>query len=65
VLWAPPPRLRSVPETIDTCTDATCRLALFLAARGVPTDVDRIRRERVEAFIADQLEQFKPTTAPN
>ena len=29
----------------------------------MPTEVDRITREHVEAFIADQLERWKPTTA--
>ena len=29
----------------------------------MPTEVDRITREHVETFIADQLERWKPTTA--
>lgn len=53
------------PKTIETYTEAARLLAEFLAATGMPTDVSSIRREHVEAFIADQLERFKPTTAHN
>jgi site-specific recombinase XerD len=53
------------PRTTETYMDAASRLALFLAVAGMPTDVSTIRREHVEAFIADQLDRFKPTTAHN
>jgi site-specific recombinase XerD len=53
------------PRTIETYTEAATQLALFLAASGMPTDVDAIRREHVEAFISDQLDRFKPGTAHN
>jgi site-specific recombinase XerD len=53
------------PRTTETYMDAASRLALFLAAHGMPTELSGIRREHVEAFIADQLERFKPTTAHN
>jgi hypothetical protein len=49
------------PKTIVTYTDAASRLILFLSAAGMPVEIDQIRREHVEAFIADQLERFKPT----
>jgi len=35
----------------------------FLVRMGMPTEVDRINREHVESFIADQLERWKPKTA--
>jgi site-specific recombinase XerD len=53
------------PRTIETYTEAATQLALFLAASGMPTEVDAIRREHVESFIAGQLERFKPGTAHN
>jgi integrase len=45
--------------------DAASRLAFFLVVQGMLADMDRIRREHVEAFIDGQLERFKPTTAHN
>jgi site-specific recombinase XerD len=53
------------PRTTETYMDAASRLALFLADHGMPTEVSGIRREHVEAFVADQLDRFKPTTAHN
>jgi site-specific recombinase XerD len=35
----------------------------FLFAAGMPTLVDQIERQHVEAFVADQLERWKPKTA--
>jgi hypothetical protein len=37
----------------------------FLAERGMPTEPGRIRREHVEAFIADQIARWRPNTAGN
>jgi site-specific recombinase XerD len=53
------------PRTTETYTDSARRLASYLAANSMPTDVAAIRREHVEAFIADLLERYKPTTAHN
>jgi len=53
------------PRTVETYTDAASRLALFIADRGMPTELSAIRREHVEAFVTDQLERFKATTAHN
>jgi site-specific recombinase XerD len=53
------------PRTIETYAEALTQLPLFLAASGMPTEVDAIRREHVEAFIADRLERLEPTTAHN
>jgi site-specific recombinase XerD len=53
------------PRTIDTYTEACESLRRFLIERGMPTRVDAIRREHVEAFIEDQLARWKPATANN
>ena len=53
------------PRTLEIYQDAAERLAEFLTDRGMPTDVAHISREHVEAFIADQLDQWKPGTAAN
>jgi site-specific recombinase XerC len=51
------------PNTILAYCGAVERLADFLIAEGLPTDVAAIRRDHVEAFIADALDRFKPATA--
>lgn len=38
-------------------------LAAYLAERGMPTALGAIRREHVEAFVADQLDRLSPATA--
>ena len=53
------------PKTQKTYLDGLTRLAVFLADRGMPTDVSAIRREHLEAFIEDQLARWKPATAAN
>lgn len=53
------------PATIATYSSAALLLADFLAEHGMPTDVAAIRREHVEAFIADLLERRAPATAHN
>lgn len=50
-------------RTIQTYQESTLQLAQFLAAHGMPQDVAHIRREHVEAFIADLLTRWKPATA--
>src|SRR5262245_19303228 len=51
------------PKTIKSYTDTARLFAAFLAERGMPTDVEHVAREHVEAFIADQLERWTPSTA--
>ena len=46
------------PNTILAYCGAVERLADYLTAAGMPTDVAAIRREHVEAFLADSLERF-------
>jgi site-specific recombinase XerD len=51
------------PKTIKSYTEAVRLFRDFLVRVGMPTEVDRITREHVEAFIAEQLERWKPKTA--
>lgn len=53
------------PATIAVYGSAVQRLAEFLESAGMPTTVSSIRREHIEAFIADLLSRFKPATANN
>jgi site-specific recombinase XerD len=53
------------PRTGQTYTESARQLARFLAERGMPEDVAKVRREHVEAFIAALLERWKPSTANN
>jgi site-specific recombinase XerD len=52
-------------RTIMTYLEGATQLADFLAARGMPTDVDGIRREHVESFLVDLLGRHTPGTANN
>jgi site-specific recombinase XerD len=52
-------------STIDVYASAVQRFADYLERAGMPTSAEAIRREHVEAFIADLLERFKPATASN
>jgi site-specific recombinase XerD len=60
--------LRAKNRSASTITNygiAVDQLAAFLSARGMPAQVGSIRREHVEAFVADLLERWKPATAAN
>jgi site-specific recombinase XerD len=48
--------IRSYLEAIDLFRD-------FAVAAGFPTTVDRVNREHVETFLADQLARWRPKTA--
>jgi site-specific recombinase XerD len=56
---------RSSPATIATYSSAVLLLRDYLAAQGMPTAVERIRREHVEAFLTDLLAHRAPATAHN
>jgi site-specific recombinase XerD len=56
---------RVSPATIATYTSAALLLANYLDDQGMPTDVGSVRREHVEAFVADLLEHKAPATAHN
>jgi site-specific recombinase XerD len=53
------------PKTRRVYGEAAELLGRFLAARGMPTEPPAIRREHVEAFIADQVARWRPNTARN
>lgn len=53
------------PRTVQGYGEAVRLLGEFLAERGMPTKVGAIRREHVEAFLADVLARYKPATAAN
>jgi site-specific recombinase XerD len=51
------------PKTIKAYCDSARMLGAFLADKGMPTSVANIAREHVEAFQADQLDRWTPSTA--
>ena len=51
------------PRTIESYLEAVQLLHSFLSTSGMPVSVGNIKREHIEAFIADSLERFKPATA--
>ena len=50
-----PKTVKSYLEGLDLYTD-------FVVRSGLPTEVDRIRRDHVEVFLADQLARWRPKT---
>jgi site-specific recombinase XerD len=53
------------PRTVTAYGEATATFIAFLTARGMPLVLAHLRREHVEAFIADQLDRLAPSTAAN
>jgi site-specific recombinase XerD len=53
------------PKTRRGYGEAAALFGRFLAERGMPTGPAAIRREHVEAFIADQVARWRPNTARN
>ncbi len=51
------------PKTLKVYGDAARQFHRFLLAAGMPTEVEKIRREHVEAYIEDVLARWKPATA--
>ncbi len=51
--------------TEETYTESVRQLAEFLERKGMPTELAKIRREHVEAFVSELLESRKPATAAN
>jgi site-specific recombinase XerD len=52
-------------RTVKSYTEAVWLFAAFLAERDHPLTVDAITRDDVRAFIADQLDRWRPLTALN
>ncbi len=50
-------------KTIKSYLDALERYCIFARKVGFPTEVDRITRDHVETFVADQLAHWTPKTA--
>jgi site-specific recombinase XerD len=53
---------RRSPRTVQSYTESAEQLSDFLVRRGMPTAVDSIKREHVEAFIEDLDSRFRPAT---
>jgi site-specific recombinase XerD len=53
------------PRTIEAYIDAVRLLASYCQAHGHPVLTGELRREHIQAFIADQLAHWKPATAHN
>ena len=51
------------PKTIKGYTETTRLFRAFLEGKGMPTAIDAINQEHVQAFVADQLDRWKPKTA--
>lgn len=53
------------PRTLETYGESARQLQRFLAEQGMGTDVAKIRREHVEAWLEMLLAKWKPATANN
>ena len=53
------------PKTLVTYGESIRQFGRYLGEKGMPTDVSKITREYVEAFITDLLAHWKPATANN
>jgi site-specific recombinase XerD len=51
------------PRTVKIYGDSARWLIAFLESQEMPTAAERVGREHIEAFTADQLTRFKPATA--
>ena len=51
------------PATLDTYLRTVRLFVQFLAERGMPRDIEAIRREHCEAFVQDQLDRHSASTA--
>lgn len=52
-------------RTIETYLDAHKHFGVFLVTRQMPQEARQIKRAHVEAFIAQQLDDYAPATANN
>lgn len=51
------------PRTVAIYGNAARTLVAWLQAQGMPTAAEKVGREHLEAFVADQLSRYKPATA--
>ena len=51
------------PRTLQAYSEGVTRLHEYLIAQGMPTAVENLTRDHVEAFLADQLARLKPSSA--
>lgn len=51
------------PRTLQAYSEAVSRLHDYQTATGMPTAVDSITRDHIEAFMADQLDRLKASSA--
>jgi len=53
------------PRTVESYGEALAQFTTFLERNGMPSAVAHLRREHVEAFLAELLSKFRPATAAN
>jgi site-specific recombinase XerD len=51
------------PKTIRSYVESAEQLLAFFGQRGMPTEVVKVRREHIDAFIADLLDRRSASTA--
>ena len=51
------------PRTVVAYLEGLTLLSVYLRRQGMPANVATLRREHVEAFIADQVARWRPSTA--
>ena len=51
------------PRTAENYRDATRQLYTFLRDQGMPTQIEHVKREHIESFIADLLERWSALNA--
>ena len=51
------------PRTVEVYTSSLASFTAFMVAYGMPTSISHVRREHVEAFIAEQVARHRPATA--
>jgi hypothetical protein len=56
------PTANESPRTVDTYGEAARQFLAFLVDAGMPTDVDRMKREHIEAFVEHLLATRMPAT---
>ncbi len=50
------------PRTVTTYLAAVTALERFLDAQGLPTEAASVKRHRVESFLVDRMERYRPAS---